>query len=135
MEPSQVAVILIVGVGLLFGLQWVTRQSSRLDTAYYSRRWRHVQKTLKDGDSGARLAIIDADKLVDHALKAKRLPGITMADRLRAAEGTLGTSYQKLWDAHKFRNRLVHEEVTLKKNDVRYAMNSYHKALKTLGAL
>ncbi len=135
MEPIQIAIL--VGFGLiLFGLiGWVTKRSIGMDRKYYKRRWEHVLKTLKDGDSGTKLAVIDADKLVDHALKARRVNGESMGDRLRNAESMLGKNYQKLWDAHKYRNRLVHEEVKLKKNEVKSSMRAFEKALKDLGAL
>lgn len=135
MEPIQILIIVVVGLLLLGAITWVSRQAFRLDTKYYTRRWQHVQKTLKDGNSGQRLAIIDADKLVDHAMKARRVSGKTMGERLRNAEELLGANYQNLWDAHKLRNRLVHEETKLRSSDVRFAMKAFYAALKSLGAL
>ncbi len=135
MEPIQVVIVVAVGVALLASLSWITKKSASLDTSYYKRRWSHVKSTLKDGDSGKRLAIIDADKLLDHALKARKMSGSSMGERLRSAEPILGKNYQDVWDAHKLRNRLVHEEVKLKGNEVRFAMNTFERALKNVGAL
>jgi len=135
MEPIQIVIVVGLGIGLLAAVGWVSKRSAQLDTKYYNRRWSHVRKTLSDGESGQRLAIIDADKLVDHALKAANSTGSTMGERLRSAEGRLGNNYQNVWDAHKLRNRLVHEEVKLRGSDVRFAIKAFEKALKSLGAI
>jgi transposase len=41
-----------------------------------------------------------------------------------------------LWTAHKLRNRIAHEtDVVVGYNEARYALASYKKALKDLGAI
>jgi len=56
-------------------------------------------------------ALIEADKLVDHALKLQHFQGETFADRLRSAERQIKPRlYQEIWQGHKIRNELVHEQ-------------------------
>jgi hypothetical protein len=55
-----------------------------------------------------RWAVLEADSLVDLALKELRLPGETMADRLANFRSEQIKSLDKLWDAHRLRNELAH---------------------------
>ena len=81
------------------------------------------------------LAIIDADKLVDEALKKLHFNGKTMGERLVAAQRSL-TNNDSIWYAHKLRNRLVHEpNVRLKKSEAQMALTGFRQALRDLGAL
>jgi hypothetical protein len=55
-------------------------------------------------------AIIDLDSLLDHGFKGLHLAGSTMGERLKAAKTLFDRDlYNSIWDAHKLRNRLVHE--------------------------
>lgn len=57
-----------------------------------------------------RHGLIDADKLLDFVLKQKGYRGDTMGERLKSAKGSYSKDvYQKIWEAHKLRNKLVHE--------------------------
>jgi hypothetical protein len=81
------------------------------------------------------LAIIDADKLLDDALKKRHFKGKTMGERLVAAQKNLSDN-DAVWFAHKLRNRLVHEtNVRLKKRDVQKALSGFRQGLRDLGAL
>ncbi len=126
---------LIGGLVLLVVLMsFVTKKSRGLDKKYYSNRWNEIEKTSRLGDSGMRLAVIDADKLVDHALKQSNVSGASMGERMKQA------SYLKninnLWSAHKLRNKLVHEpDIKPKKSEMKFAISAYRKILKEMGAL
>jgi hypothetical protein len=55
-------------------------------------------------------AVMEADKLVDYALKSSGFAGETFADRLRNAEASINPSnYNKIWQGHKVRNQIAHE--------------------------
>jgi len=56
-------------------------------------------------------AVMEADKLVDYAFKAKGFAGETFADRLRSAQSSLNPAlYNELWQGHKVRNQIAHEQ-------------------------
>jgi len=57
---------------------------------------------------GLRLAIIEADKLADDALKRMGFAGEHMADRLDKISDDDLRSLDKLWRAHRIRNNVVH---------------------------
>jgi len=57
-----------------------------------------------------KMAVIEADKVVDVVLKRAGVPGETMAERLRKVQKQVQRPiYSGMWEAHKMRNRLVHE--------------------------
>jgi hypothetical protein len=57
-----------------------------------------------------KMAIIEADKLVDVILKKAGITGNTMAERLRRVQKLVQRPiYSDMWEAHKLRNHIVHE--------------------------
>ena len=89
------------------------------------------------GDLGRRLVetvVIDADKLLDEALKRKGYKGKTMGERLVAAQRALSNN-DGVWYAHKLRNRLVHEpNVRLRRSEAKNALAGIKQGLRDLGA-
>ncbi len=107
---------------------------SRLNKQYFHAHWSQLLERVKTPE-GMILAVIDADKLLDEALKKRRYKGKTMGERLVAAQRSL-TNNDGVWFAHKLRNRLVHEPgAKLNKKDVQRALEGFKQALKDLGAL
>jgi hypothetical protein len=114
---------------------WLLRRKPKhLNRAYYQQRWQTLQRLLKDNSTWP-LAIIDADKLLDDALKRSRYKGKTMGERLVSAQRDISDN-DAVWFGHKLRNRLVHEsEVKLSEKAVKEALLGIRGALKDLGAL
>jgi hypothetical protein len=105
-----------------------------LNQAYLQERWQTLQGLLADKSTWP-LAVIDADKLLDEALKRSRYKGKTMGERLVSAQRDIKNN-DEVWFGHKLRNRLVHEtNVKLNKRDVKDALLGIRSALKDLGAL
>ncbi len=134
---STGALLVVSGVLVaMVGVIWVVsrRRGKAIDPAYYAARWQTLQGLLKDRATWP-LAIIDADKLLDHALKARKYKGKTMGARLVAAQRDI-TNNDDVWYGHKLRNKLVHEHgLKLKERDVKDALLGIRRALKDLGAL
>jgi len=99
------------------------------------RRWKQILETSGQGMMGAKLAIMEADTLLDSALKSMSMPGTTLGERLKVA----CYKYPKLkdvWWAHKLRNQLVHEaSFQTGPRQVRQALNEFERALKILNLL
>ena len=57
-----------------------------------------------------------------------------MAERMVSAKNVFSRR-QLVWEAHKFRNQLVHEEVKVNEKKVTAALYGFRSALKDLGAL
>lgn len=145
-EPVEQQVVLAVGKAIcwLLTLPWRVFQARsnsgkrRLLSPQAARdlanHWNQVQE--KSQTPATRdLAIAEADKLLDMGLKLLNLPGKTMGERLKAAEGLFPEPlYNQIWHAHKLRNRLAHEVgVQVSEHEVRTALTSFQWALRELG--
>lgn len=120
---------------LIFGVAWLQKRRPReLNRQYFTTRWKDLQKMCGDKSTWP-LAIIDADKLLDEALKQSRTKGKTMGERLVSVQRDLSDN-DAVWFAHKLRNKLVHEDYDeLKEREVKQALVGFRQALKDLGAL
>lgn len=98
----------------------------------YSADWQRIME-LADRPETASLAVIEADKLLDRALKDGRWRGETMADRLGAAASAF-RDYNAIRRVHRLRNRLVHETgATASCRQATGALKVYRRGLKNLG--
>lgn len=127
--------ILIVGVAFLVIMGVTRRPSKTLDQAKYRERWLSISNSITSEVGTQQLALINADKLLDQALKQRGTTGETMGDRMKNAKD-LFSNNGATWSAHKLRNRIVHEEsVKVTPIVTRKAMSSFKVALKDIGAL
>lgn len=130
---ASIAVVILLALVLGSGFL-LKRKPKHLNQAYYQEHWQDLQKFCKDKATWP-LAIIDADKLLDDALKRSKYKGKTMGERLVSAQRSL-TNNDDVWFSHKLRNRLVHESnVKLTEKMVKDALMGIRAALKDLGAL
>ena len=129
------SVILVVGVLLLIMMSQGGRKKSGLNHVYYRQKWQYIESLQKQGGAGWQVAIMEADKLLDQALKSLGYKGETMGERMKDAKNTF-RSNEAVWQAHKVRNRLAHED-TAKLNAivVSKVLRQFKAALKDVGAL
>lgn len=127
--------IAVFGLAVLVIISKLSRRLPRqLNRDYFRQRWEELLLKVKTPD-GMVLAVIEADKLFDDALKKKRFKGRTMGERMVAAQRALSDN-DGAWYAHKLRNRLVHEpDIRLKKREAQNALSGFRQGLKDLGAL
>ncbi len=71
----------------------------------------HISST-KEGDW--RIAIIEADSMLDQLTKDMGLIGVDLGDRLRHAPTGDFATLDNAWEAHKLRNRIAHEGLNFK---------------------
>lgn len=104
-------------------------------TEKFIKTWKELQGQLRDKDLWTK-ALIDADRLLDKALKKRRFKGKSMGERLVNAQRFI-TDNDDIWDAHNLVKKLIDapEKVKLKENDVKEALISFREALKDIGAL
>lgn len=135
MQLLTVAAACGVIVGMMVLAGWlVRRRPGTLNTQYYADHWQALQAKLRDKATWP-LAVIEADSLLDEALKCLKYKGKTMGERLVSAQRTISDN-DMVWYGHKLRNRIVHEpNVNLKERDVKEALIGFKRALKDLGAL
>lgn len=123
--------IAVVKIGPRFGNNF----KKPLNQQYFQDRWLELLARVKTSPEGMILAVIDADKLLDDALKKRHFKGKTMGERLVSAQRSISDN-DAVWYAHKLRNRLVHEpDVKLKKTEAQKALLGFRQGLKDLEAI
>lgn len=100
------------------------------------KRWEEIEELLSRKEETAwKLAVMEADKLLDHALKSMAIPGLNLGERLRFIQHKY-PKIRNVWPAHKIRNRLVHEaNYHLNHGQAKKAIKDFKKALEELNVL
>lgn len=136
MLPVTFGLIAVLGVLMLFILFTTKRKTGVLNTEEFRVEWLKIMNSL-DGKNPStfEFALINADKLLDKALKDLDIQGITMAERLKFA-GSRFSNKNNVWSAHKLRNHIAHDhDYQLKIVHARRALAFYKRALRDLGAI
>lgn len=120
--------VLVLGIGRalwwLICLPFRGKKKERLsaeDRSYIIEK-RHEIEELQKSDKMIELkhAVLEADKLVDFILKKRGYRGETFAERLRSAEDYLDHRvYQDIWDGHKIRNQIAHDNINISQEILR----------------
>lgn len=139
-------VLMLIGLAFAFLIfRAVSRLVKRLlagerlegmDRKAIQARWAEVERAVEaGGEMHLKIAVMEADKLLDHALKAMAMPGTTLGERLKYA----AYKYPKIrnvWNAHRLRNSLAHEaSFYLDPGMARRAVKDFKDALRTLNLL
>ena len=128
---AGIGLAVLVLLALLLLLQ--RRRPKKLNSDHFTERWKALQRLCVSRKTWPQ-AIIDADKLLDDALKKRRYKGKNIGERLVAAQHDL-TSNDTVWFGHKLRKTIASEDVRkLKKSDVLQALAGFRQALRDLGA-
>jgi hypothetical protein len=129
------AVLLTSFVLLIWGFLRLKKLFTRPEMYGMSReevakRWIEVRKLM-----GAKLAIFEADTLLDAALKSIMMPGDTLGERLKVACYKY-PALRNVWWAHKLRNQLAHDSAfQISQREARRALDDFEKSLKILNVL
>ena len=134
---GSLVVILIIKMQIID--RWFKTAGNFLLTSDFPKRqlnksWQKILLRLnKNDEANLRLALIEADNLFDDLLKQMRLPGESMADRLKYIDSSQIPNIDAIWQAHKLRNQIVHNsEYSVTRNEIEFGVKAYEKALKEL---
>ncbi|MCA9363456.1 hypothetical protein KC851_04000 [Candidatus Kaiserbacteria bacterium] len=88
-----------------------------------------------DNPNDWKLAIIEADVMLDEALKNRGFVGTTLGERLRNITPNQMDSINDAWEAHKVRNRIAHEgsDFILTQRVVQETIMRYQRVFTELG--
>lgn len=105
----------------------------------YAVQWQFVLKHI-DSENPAewKLAILEADNMLDGILEDEGYLGETVADKLKAMSPSRIASYDDVWEAHKVRNQIAHGgaiDMELSKKMARDTVAKFGNAFKDLGYL
>lgn len=130
-----VAILIVAVVGVVY-LAFATKKRPILDQSKYQAHWLEIEHGVtRDNPASWQLAIMNADKLLDQALRERRFGGKTMGERMKLAQSTWSNA-NHVWSAHKIRNQLAHETNARVTYDTTLrALSAYKQGLKDLGAI
>lgn len=97
-------------LSIFFPKSWGRSSVSQQTETKIKSDWNSIRLALTSKNpSQLKQALITADKSLDNALRDV-VAGETMGERLKASRDKFDRDiYNKLWEAHKIRNNLVHE--------------------------
>ena len=105
-----------------------------LDHSFIAARWADIEQMAHTHGRG-KSAVMEADSLLDHCLKASGARGETMADRLRDSQKRF-KNVDSVWRAHKLRNQFAHEMgFEAPQSQIQDAIRSFELALRDIGGL
>jgi hypothetical protein len=141
---TVIGVIAVLGAALVFIVLLVgrvrnffaSRKFDGTDREAMRARWREIERMIGgQGEMNRKVAILEADKLLDHALKSLAMPGMSLGERLKFAQYKY-PELRDVWWAHKVRNQLAHEaSYHVDPGVAKRAIASFRKALERLGAI
>lgn len=95
-------------------------------------RWNRIQEqAYSENEQQWRLAVLEADIMLNELLDHLGYRGETMADKMRSVDRGKFDSIDMAWEAHRFRNRIAHEaNPSLTGAEVRRVIGLYEKILR-----
>jgi hypothetical protein len=142
---QNLVITAILGIAALLVVLKITKLIKRalrqkelygLDKKEIKKRWQEIEGLLdRKNEMNYKLAVLEADKLLDHVLKYMGFGGSSFGERLKLASYKFPKLHQ-VWPAHKIRNRLVHEaSYQLGFGETRRVIKIFRKGLVELGVL
>lgn len=128
--------VLIVGILLIVVITLTKKSPGALDVDKYRSQWLSIESQLKRENPGSyHLTVLNADKLLDKALRERGYRGETMGERMKTAKDVWSNA-NAVWSAHKLRNHIAHEtDAQVSYEDARIALAGFKQALKDVGAI
>lgn len=95
-------------------------------------RWEKVLKYLdSESESDWKLAIIEADTILDDLVESLNYPGENLGERLKNVEPSDFDTLQDAWEAHKVRNRIAHEaDYRIGRRDARAVIERFRRVFE-----
>ncbi len=130
------AAIVLIGAILFMVICMGNKGTQHLNVEHYRAKCLEIEHQLKREDiSSYSLSVMNADKLVDQALRERGFKGETMGERMKNSAQVF-SDRNGIWQAHILRNKISHEvDFKVTYEQAVYALASFRKALKDLGAI
>jgi len=136
-----ISLILLIGINYCFiRIKQIERDLilaktpiSATSTAYeqvVNIRWERILAHINsENESDWRLAILEADMILEEMLTSMGYHGETIAEQLQGIEKSDFQSLDEAWEAHKIRNKIAHEGMNynLLRREARHTISLYEK--------
>lgn len=121
---AYIVSIILMGIYVYATMRWnqyqaIQAQQLRDEEALYDEYYRGIKKhsrldevlkhTASENPNDWKLAIIEADIILDDILKDRGYAGNSLGERLRSITPNQLSSIDDAWEAHKVRNQIAHE--------------------------
>jgi hypothetical protein len=101
-------------------------------------RWEHIQERVQENSPTAwRVAIIEADIMLEETLNTAGYIGNTLGEKLKSANPQSFTTVQDAWEAHKVRNEVAHagSDFVLTKKIAQETLVRYERVFREFGVI
>ncbi len=108
------------------------------DTPKTSLRWHRIMEQMESGNEhNWRLAVLEADIMLNELLDTLGYKGETMADKMKQVDRAQFNSIDEAWEAHKFRNKVAHEgsEHSVTERDANRIIGLYRRVFTEFKAI
>ncbi len=102
-----------------------------------AKEWKRISSRLNSGEeSDYKLAVIEAEDLLEERLRNMGYKGSTIQDLLTQVPETIVPNIEEVGRAHKLRNNIVHDpDYKLETEEASKAVATFERALQELGAI
>lgn len=107
-------------------------RGSVVSTNRLGKQWAKIRERLEHmSEAEWKIAVIEADNLVDDLLRRMGYAGTSMGERLKSITPSQVQTLDAIWEAHKVRNRIVHDpEARLLHKEARGAIGNFELFLR-----
>lgn len=132
MSIAFIIVVIVLAIVVISFINLIGRPMPKgIDRVYFQNEWNDIMELTKETKTMP-MSVINADKLLDEALRSIGYSGNNLAERLMSAKLQL-KDRNAVWSAHKLRNKIVHESLfEPDEKDIKSALKGYFGALKDL---
>ena len=141
MNNLSIEIRVLIGVGLALAVVFFfvirhayTRIPKRLNKKKYQVKWSEVQAMCKQKETWPQ-ALIEADILLNQALKQRQFKGKSMVERMVSGQRYFADN-DRLWFAHNLVKKCIADpDKVLKESEVKEALVAFRQSLRDIGAL
>ncbi len=116
--------------------QWARKYGKAAETK--NARWKVIEERVTESSPESwRIAIIEADILLDETLTNAGYVGQTIGEKLKTANTTSFTTVQDAWEAHKVRNEVAHRgsDFVLTQKVAKEAIVRFERVFREFGVI
>lgn len=132
-----VLIVILRGVGYDVRIMLKGMDMPAVSKSKMQKKWAKIKERLKSGNpSQYKVAILEADIVIDKVLSDMRYPGENLTERLEKIKPAQLPGYEDLKNAHEIRNRIIHEaDFSVDREKAKEIIEVYEKLLENFELL